>query len=169
MVPIMSGSIPQNTKIFHAASIGRANYLLLAPAAPAANVGCALVYSALSSNKQALGFTGSPVMLRPANLPTNPSLAVIDAAGVVSYVALAAIDNAAAGDMFVRTAAQTLTNPQKGQVRANIGLNAQTGWSDPVDYIVTKSLDANSVYLQELYHYVATLATALKAANIISS
>lgn len=168
MVPIMSGSTPQNTKIFHAASIGRANYLLLAPAAPAANVGCALVYSALSSNKQALGFTGSPVMLRPANLPTNPSLAVIDAAGVVSYVALADVGSAGVGT-FVMVSAQSLTNPQKGQVRANIGLNAQTGWSDPVDYIVTKSLDANSVYLQELYHYVATLATALKAANIISS
>lgn len=165
----MPGSNPQNTKIFHAASIGRANYLLLAPAAPAANVGCALVYDSLSSNKQALGFTGSPVMLRPANLPTNPSLAVINSAGTVSYVEVSSLDNATGLATAVRFSVQTLSSPQKTQARTNIGLVPQTGWSDPVDYVPTKALDADSIYLQELYHYVATLAAALKAANIISS
>lgn len=143
--------------------------MLLAPTAAAANVGCALVYSSLSSNKQSLGFTGSPVMLRPANLPTNPSLAVITSSGVVSYVEVSSLDNVTGMADAVRFSAQSLSPPQKTQARTNIGLTPQTGWSDPVDYVVTKALDANSIYLQELYHYVATLAAALKAANIISS
>ena len=163
----MSGSIPQNTKIFHAASIGRANYLLLAPTAPASNVGCALVYQGLDSNKQALGFTGSPVMLRPANLPTNTSLATISPEGVVAYVELESLDNGTGLADAVRFTPQELTGEEQAQARTNIGIVPQTGWSVPVDYVPTKNLDANSIYLQELYHYVATLAVALRAANIL--
>jgi hypothetical protein len=158
----------QNTQVFHASSIGRQNYVVLAPNSPAAHVGCALVFSTIEGLTQASNWTANPVLERPAALPVTPSVVVINAAGVASYLATSGIAGAA-----VQYTPQTLTLTEQQQARTNIGiltpqLVTQSGWVTPTSYFFRQAMDADNDTLQQLCDTVASVIESLKAANVFS-
>jgi len=158
----------QNTQVFHASSVGRQNYVVLAPDSPAAHVGCALVFATIEGVTQSLDWTDSPVLSRPASLPLTSSVLVINPAGVTTYLPTSGLAGAA-----VQYTVQTLTLPEQQQARHNIGiftpqLATQSGWVTPTSYFFRQSMNASSDTLQQLADTVASMIESLKAANIFS-
>lgn len=130
----------QNTQVFHASSIGRLNYLALAPRTAAAHLGCAVVYSDINGLVQELGFTDLPVALRPAPLPLSPSVVALDEDGVPSYITV-----------------------------EDVTLDPASGWTPPTNRLTHRAFDTNNISHQELADIVATMIEDLKIVGVFEA
>jgi len=154
-----------NPQLFHASSLGISAYIAQAPNAEAASVGCGLIFSGLNGSVQVLGYTDTPVVVRPEENPAEPSLLQINTDGSTEYVTVTESITTS-----VKYTPQTLTNGQKVQARVNIGaapaVVAQSGWYTPTNYSANRTLDADTATLEDLIDITATLIVALRGSQI---